>query len=64
LPRHRIQGTEVIREIVFKKNPAPRGFRAGYEPAFGAAAQFLGMHVKEGGGLFQIQGIHGVLNPE
>jgi hypothetical protein len=57
LPRSRIPRTEVIGEIDFQKDPAPAGFGAGDQTAFRAAADFFRVHVQEGGGLGEIEGL-------
>jgi len=63
LPLNSIVRTHVVGKVVFDKNPCLAGLRAGQQTQLGAAAYFLWVHMEEGGGLVQIEGMHVVTGP-
>ena len=55
LPPNRIQRADKTGEIDLEEHPAPARLRARDDPALGARADLLGMHVQEGRGFLEIQ---------
>lgn len=50
LPFHRIQRAHEVGEIGVEEDPEPTGLGPGDEAALGSRANFLRVHVQEGGG--------------
>jgi hypothetical protein len=59
LPFHRIQRAHELSEVDLEEDPAAAGLGAGNQPALGACANFLRMHMQEGSGLIDAQGSQG-----
>lgn len=55
LPPDRIQRAQEPGEVELEEDPAPAGFCTGDDPALGARADLLRVHVQEGRGFLQIQ---------
>jgi hypothetical protein len=55
LPPDRIQRADKAGEIDLEEHPAPARLRARDDPALGAHADLLGVHVQEGSGLLEVQ---------
>lgn len=55
LPPDRIQGADKTGEIDLEKHPAPSRLCTRDDPALGARADFLRVHVQEGRGLLEVQ---------
>lgn len=55
LPPDRIQRANEAGEIDLEEYPAPARLRAGDQPALGARADLLGVHVQEGRSLLEVQ---------
>jgi hypothetical protein len=55
LPPNRIQRADKAGEIDLEEDPTPARLRARDDPALGARADLLGMHVQEGRGLLEVQ---------
>jgi len=55
LPPDRIQRADKTGEIDFEEHPASARLRARDDPALGARADLLGVHVQEGRGLLEFQ---------
>jgi hypothetical protein len=55
LPSHRIQRADKTGEIDLEEHPAPTRLGAGDEPALGARANLLRVHVQEGRGALKVK---------
>ena len=55
LPPNRIQRADKAGEIDLEEHPAAARLGTRNEPALGARANLLGVHVQEGGGALEVQ---------
>ena len=55
LPSHRIQRAHEVGEIALEEDPAPTRLGPGDEATLGPRANFLRVHVQEGGGFIKRQ---------
>ena len=55
LPPYRIQRADKTGEIDLEEHPAPTCLGARDEPALGARANLLGVHMQEGRGALEVQ---------
>ena len=55
LPPNRIQRADKAGEIDLEEHPPTARLRARDDPALGARADLLGMHVQEGRGLLEVK---------
>ena len=55
LPPNRIQRADKAGEIDLQEHPTPARLCTGDDPALGARANFLGVHVQEGRGFHEVQ---------